>query len=216
MSYSFQPKLLLSSVCLALCLIFTSLGVWQLERSTEKQKIYSELNLLAKEPARSLNEGLEQLTPATKAVSRGHYLAKDLFLLDNIVYQGKPGYYVLTPFAIDGSDDIILINRGWVAKQRGSLPEIATALEQIVIKGTLAPPRSKPVILGNIEQPISVLPLVLRLNPEPDSEFVRDWPKYEAKSGMHIGYAIQWFVFALFVLIALLGINFKKKPEFLE
>ena len=92
MSYSFQPKLLLSSVCLALCLIFTSLGVWQLERSTEKQKIYSELNLLAKEPARSLNEGLEQLTPATNAVSRGHYLAKDLFLLDNIVYQGKPGY----------------------------------------------------------------------------------------------------------------------------
>ncbi len=157
-----------------------------------------------------------------------HYLEQDQIMLDNIVHQGKPGYYLLTPFVLSGSKEIILVNRGWLAKESKGLPSPVTPTEHTFLKGTLAPPRSKPVILGNIDQPISdtpplwyymdievfekqagysVLPLVLRLAPDLNSIFVRDWPKFQAKSGMHIGYAIQWFVFAFFVLIALAGIN---------
>ena len=44
--------------------------------------------------------------------------------------------------------------------------------------------------------------------------FVRKWPKYDAKVGMHIGYSIQWFAFALIVLVTYLGVNIKKrKPD---
>ena len=158
-------------------------------------------------------------------------------MLDNIIQNGKPGFYVFTPFEIEGTSDVILVNRGWVAQQkkRLDLPETAIEPGHQTLHGTLAKPRSKPVILGNIDSPISdtpllwyymdtehfektvgysVLPLILRLAPTsnttPDSPLIRQWPKFEAKTGMHIGYAIQWFVFTLFVLIAFLGTSFKK------
>lgn len=100
------------------------------------------------------------------------------------------------------------------------------------IEGVLAEPRSKPVITGNTDSPLSpvatlwyymdtaffeqqagydVFPLVLRLKPDQHTSLVRDWPTFEAKTGMHIGYAIQWFVFALFVFIAWIGMIYKNK-----
>lgn len=234
MPYSFQPRILLSAFCLVLIITFSLLGGWQLQRSDEKQQQLSELEALAELPPSSLNEAPHKHQVATKVTANGHYLAQDQFLLDNIVHQGKPGYYLLTPFSLSESKEVILVNRGWIAKESHGLPNLATSSEIITLTGTLAPPRSKPVILGGIDQPISdtpplwyymdievfkehagynVLPLVLRLAPDLNSGFVRDWPQFQAKSGMHIGYAIQWFVFAFFVLIALVSINFKNNTK---
>ena len=232
MSYSFQPRYVLSLFCLLLIILFSSLGIWQLQRAEQKENAQAELEALAKRPPQKLNFNSEELKPATKASAIGRYKSDDQFLLDNIVHQGKPGYYLLTPFEISGSKEIILVNRGWLAKRSQGFPPLLAPSQEVTIQGTLAAPRSKPVILGGIDHPVSdtpplwyymdievfedtagykVLPLVLRLDPESNSNFVRDWPQYEAKSGMHIGYAIQWFVFAFFVLIGLVGINIKNK-----
>lgn len=234
MPYSFQPKFFLSLFCILMMLVFCALGLWQLQRADEKQQTQSELEELSMLPPRNLNLQSNHLKSASKALATGHYLVNEQFLLDNIVHKGKPGYYLLSPFLLSNRDEVILVNRGWLAKQQNGLPEFKTPTEQLSLRGILAPPRSKPVILGSIDHPISAtpplwyymdmevfqqqssykaLPLILRLAPEPDSDFVRDWPKFQAKSGMHIGYAIQWFVFAFFVLIALLGINFKSKAK---
>ena len=42
-----------------------------------------------------------------------------------------------------------------------------------------------------------VQPVVILLDPSDEGGFVRDWPREMPKEGMHLGYAVQWFAFAL-------------------
>ena len=37
-------------------------------------------------------------------------------LLDNRVLNGKPGYQVVTPLKMDGTELYVLVDRGWVAR----------------------------------------------------------------------------------------------------
>ena len=238
MPYTFKPIFSLTVFCLILFGVFLSLGIWQVNRIEEKGLQQHVIDKRTEQRPLSLNQSpTPDILPYLKATATGKYRESEQFLLDNIIQNGKPGFYVITPFEIDGTDDVVLVNRGWIAQQkiRLDLPEITIKSGNQTLHGTLAKPRSKPVILGNIDSPISdtpplwyymdaehfektvgyhVLPLILRLAPassaNPDSSLIRQWPKFEAKTGMHIGYAIQWFVFALFVLIAFFGTSFKK------
>ncbi len=207
-------------------------------RVEEKELQQQVIDQRVKQPATVLNQTpTPDIQPHTKATVSGKYRVAEQFLLDNIIQAGKPGFYVITPFEIAETDDVILVNRGWIAQKRTrlDLPKITTILSNQTLQGTLSTPRSKPVILGSIDNPVSdtpplwyymdsehfektvgytVLPLILKLSPATnttlDSQLIRQWPKFEAKTGMHIGYAIQWFVFALFVLMAFFGTSFKK------
>ncbi|OUS01817.1 hypothetical protein A9Q81_09620 [Gammaproteobacteria bacterium 42_54_T18] len=239
MPYTFKPTFSLSVFCLILFGVFLSLGIWQVNRVEEKELQQHVIDQRTEQHPLSLNQSpTPDILPYTKATATGKYRESEQFLLDNIIQNGKPGFYVITPFEIEDTDDVILVNRGWVAQQkvRLDLPKVTINSSNQTLHGTLAKPRSKPVILGNIDSPISdtpplwyymdaehfektvgysILPLILRLastsTANPDSPLIRQWPKFEAKTGMHIGYAIQWFVFALFVLIAFFGTSFKKK-----
>jgi len=236
MQYSFKPTLFLSFFCLILFTALFSLGLWQIDRASEKKALKAVIDSRIQEPARSLNESQDELQAHRQANAKGKFISEDEFLLDNIIHQGKPGYYIISPFEIADTKAIILVNRGWIPQNRDRkiLPDIPHPLKKNEIEGVLVKPRSKPVILGSIDHPISetpplwyymdtkvfeqvnkykVLPLVLRLKPSKKSSLVRKWPKFEAKSGMHIGYAIQWFVFALFVLIAYSSLSIKKNNK---
>jgi len=238
MPYTFKPTFFLSVFCLILFGVFLSLGIWQVNRVGEKELQQQVIDQRTNQPAIRLNQiPTPVIQPYTKATVSGKYRVNDQFLLDNIIQAGKPGFYVMTPFEIAGTKDTILVNRGWIAQKRPrlDLPVVTTELGDQTLEGTLSTPRSKPVVLGNIDNPVSdtpplwyymdtehfektvgynVLPLVLRLSPTSkpaqNPSLIKQWPKFEAKTGMHIGYAIQWFVFALFVLIAFLGTSFKK------
>ena len=244
MQYSFKPTFFLTLFCLVLFSIMFSLGIWQLNRVNEKELLQQTVNERTQRETSSLNIKpfhAQPLNPYDQTQVMGHYLPEDQFLLDNIIHKGKAGYYVLTPFEIDQTHEVILVNRGWVSqgKNRQDLPNITIDSKKRTLTGTLAAHRSKPVILGNIDQPISedsrlwyymdvkyfeknagyrVLPLALQLESEQNLEnaipsaanLIREWPKFDAKTGMHIGYSIQWFVFALFILLAFIGLSFKK------
>ena len=84
MSYTFQPRLVISSFCLLLIIVFSALGIWQLQRAEQKQLLLSELDRIANLPASSLNQEVSKLVPATKVTAQGHYLAEEQFFLDNI------------------------------------------------------------------------------------------------------------------------------------
>jgi surfeit locus 1 family protein len=251
MSYQFKPTCLVSSFFFILILGLLSLGVWQLNRADEKQSLQMMIDQRSNLEPLSLNMPFEEFAPYQIVHATGQYRAKDSILLDNIVYQGKPGYYLITPFEIMASRAVILVNRGWLpqGKTRNDLPSFKTPEGLITIEGHLDHPRSKPVLMGNITSPLSatpplwhymdqnffsqingysVLPLILKLKagsqastinstsiPSENIEtaLIQDWPSYDAKSGMHIGYSIQWFVFALFGLVAYIGISFKKSTK---
>ena len=71
----------------------------------------------------------------------------------------------------------------------------------------------------------SILPLQLKLktggqtstfhstsipNVDIETALIQSWPNYDAKTSKHKEHSIQWFLFALFTLIAYLGFSFKK------
>jgi len=229
-----------------------SLGIWQMNRASEKEQLQNTVIERTQHSPISLNqtylnesEKEQTLNPYEKATVKGYYQPSEQFLLDNIIHNGKPGYYAITPFKIQNTNKVILVNRGWIpqGKTRQTLPEFSISTDKRSLSGIIAKPRSKPVILGSIDQPISenpklwyymdvkyfeknvgysVLPWVLRLETEDllpittdkrktTTKLIREWPVFDAKTGMHIGYAIQWFVFALFVLFAFVGLSFKKQ-----
>jgi len=54
---------------------------------------------------------------------------------------------------------------------------------------------------------------LMLLGPESTYGYKRQWPQPEDKSGMHIGYAIQWSAFALIALGTFLGLSFKRVSQ---
>jgi surfeit locus 1 family protein len=55
-----------------------------------------------------------------------------------------------------------------------------------------------------------VQPVVMLLDPAEGGGFVRDWPRELPKEGMHLGYAIQWFAFAVIALVIWLRLSLAK------
>lgn len=56
----------------------------------------------------------------------------------------------------------------------------------------------------------SVYPFIIRQSAESKSPYVRDWPIVAGSATRHIGYAVQWFVFALGVVVMYIALNLKR------
>lgn len=165
----------------------------------------------------------------------GHFDPEQQILLENIVHNTVNGYYVYTPLRLE-SNKAVLINRGWLpaGRTRADIPQIATPKGRVTIRGRLAKPRSKPIMPGELPPPdinseqvwfyldleflasksqLQLLPLVVLQTSPASDKLLREWPDFDGKTGMHIGYAIQWFVFALAVLFAWITLSLSKKPS---
>ena len=169
----------------------------------------------------------------------GIYDTRYQVLLDNQVENTVAGYHVLTPMQVQGSKLYILVNRGWVAgvpDQVGGnhqLPTINTPQGQQAIEGDIAIPAAKffsleapPANDGNWQPvwqhldmqryvklvPFGVQAFVVRLDAKSEAGgFVRNWPPPGENVNMHLGYAYQWFGFALTLLVIYIVLNLKKK-----
>jgi surfeit locus 1 family protein len=167
----------------------------------------------------------------------GVYDASHQILLDNQVYGDQAGYHVPTPLLIDGNR-LVLVNRGWVAgsadhqlQPRAEVPEGTQTItgrvwlppSKFYSLETAAPvigQQSWPVVWQNLDmaryaaavnQPLT--PVVIRLDPQMPGGYVRDWPRPAERIGTHIGYAYQWFGFAVATLFIYLFVSFRKKPD---
>ncbi len=59
--------------------------------------------------------------------------------------------------------------------------------------------------------PFAIQPFVVRLDPQSKAGgFVRNWPPPGERITMHLGYAYQWFGFALTLLVIYIVLNVKK------
>ena len=169
----------------------------------------------------------------------GIYDARYQVLLDNQVENTVVGYHVLTPFQVRGSKLYVLVNRGWVAgvpDQVGvnrKLPTIDTPQNLQTIEGDIAIPAAKffsleapPAADGNWQPvwqhldlkryaksvPFGVQPFLVRLDAKSKAGgFVRNWLPPGENISMHLGYAYQWFGFALTLLVIYIVLNLKKK-----
>ena len=170
----------------------------------------------------------------------GVYDTRYQILLDNQVENTVAGYHVLTPMRVEGSKLYVLVNRGWVAGVANrKAPEIATPQGQQTIEGDISLPAAKFFTLEaapnsdaksqsqswqnhvwqNLDMqryaklvPFAVQPFVVRLDVKSEAGgFVRNWPPPGDRVSMHLGYAYQWFGFALTLLVIYIVLNLKKK-----
>lgn len=231
-SLYFSPNWPLVVIGLLVGGVCCGFGFWQLDRADEKNLLAERMESMSDLPALSLNEG-QGFEKFRVVEAAGHYLPGETFYLDNMLYEGQPGYHVISLFELGNKDSLVLVNRGWLAgfADRSVLPEIDTPLEVRMIGGSLVSARTRPFFMGDAEpqgqklrlyidiekiaQRLNrpVLPFVMQLQSDRVDGLKRSWPKYDAKVSMHIGYAVQWFAFALFAFLMAIYSCFKKKKS---
>ncbi|MEI7537976.1 MAG: SURF1 family protein [Comamonadaceae bacterium] len=229
MNARFRFCLIALSTLLAVALTL-SLGRWQLRRAAQKEAFQAHIDAgtaLPKLTSQALTVQGDKLLQLHRLVLlRGRWLAQRTVYLENRQMNNRQGFYVVTPLQLEGSANVVLVQRGWVARNfidRTLLPKIDTPTASVEIEGRIAPPPSKLFEFeasetGPIRQNLDMkrfasevgAPLlgvsVQQLGPASEG-LQRDWPPVEAGVEKHYGYAFQWF--ALSALLAILYVWFQ-------
>lgn len=239
---AFRPALSATLAVLVGVPILCGLGVWQVTRGLEKARL-----LDAAATGQALVPMDVDATTAMQAIAshrvvrvQGVFLADRQGLLDNQVRDGQVGYDILTPLRIGGRDELILVDRGWLARgaRREDVPEWSTPDGTVTLLGTLHPPVDVPLVSGEISDRFGgawvvseidpamleasvgapLWPRVLRLAPQSAHGFRRDWPVVAMTPQRHYGYAVQWFglAAALLALYAVAGVRRGRAAPHLE
>ncbi|MEM7563034.1 MAG: SURF1 family protein [Pseudomonadota bacterium] len=229
----FKPPLW--SILLTICgvVVFVVLGNWQLERAALKASIIEKYEQRLALPASDLDVSQEIGEVEFRRVKiSGSFHPEHHFLVDNQVHGGKAGYLLLTPFRIDGSDKMILVDRGWLAlgASREHYPEIELPLAVDPIEGVVTTYSSDgfrygqtdltgswPQLIPYIDLPAlqqqysaELLPLILRLAPEQPGHYIRAWQPIWAAPEKSQAYAVQWFSFAALAVLLFIILNLRK------
>lgn len=198
-----------------------NLGAWQLRRAAQKTAMQEERDQRGRMPsvgtaelARTPTEAQAQLGRPVRL--RGRWLPeRQVFLENRQLPGGRVGFYLVTPLRLEGREDAVLVQRGWVPRDqrdRSALPSIATASGPVDVEGHIAPPPARlyefapstgGLIRQNIELGAFSAETGLRLVPmsvqQADSPatagdgLVRDWPRPAIDVQRNYGYAFQWF-----------------------
>jgi surfeit locus 1 family protein len=236
----FTPSWLMAIITVAGLFLFISLGLWQLDRAAYKDdiKLRFEARLDADYRQFSAGDSASGLDwpemEFRKLILQGRYDPGQSLLIDNRIHKGEAGYHVLTPFKLNGSDSIVLVNRGWVAvgNSREQLPQIVAPAVDGLIRGIVSIPRRGGFRMGKVslgdEWPQVIpfvdidamqahfqnhlLPMTLWLDPEQAGHYRRHWNPVWADPDKSRAYAWQWFAFAAISVVLFIGLNLKK-PE---
>ncbi|MCS6944343.1 MAG: SURF1 family protein [Sutterellaceae bacterium] len=199
------------------------LGNWQLRRAESKRALQQAYDTaLAATPLQI--ETAAQL-PASDAKRprrvrvQGRFLHEHTVFLDNRMWAGQPGFYVVTPLALP--DAAVLVVRGWAPQDvtdRARLPLVDRPDGVVEIEALLIDEVPRRLQLGadspqgrirqnlNVDElrarlPLPLAPAILQqLSPLPDG-LVRDWPRPATGVDKHQGYAVQWFSLAALIIV---------------
>lgn len=140
-----------------------SLGQWQLSRAAQKEALQASIDAQAQRPA------LDQQTfLATARVDemlhrpvqlRGLWLGSQTVYLDNRQMRGVPGFYVVTPLALEGSDQTVMVQRGWIQRNfenRTQLQPVQTPAGLVDVVGRVELPPSHLLELGKSKTAVPV------------------------------------------------------------
>ena len=221
----FKPQWLLTILTLMALASFLTLGLWQLRRSEEKQALLDQRERQAQAAEIRLDGNqlsIDSLRYRPVIVS-GKWDPHHQFLLDYRMHQGKVGYEVLTPLEIQGRNQVILVNRGWVPAlpDRRQLPRIEIARHPVTVRGIVdhfpqygmtlkgmdVPTETWPAVVQQLDPKVvskklgkPVLPYQILMDPTLPEGYVREWALSHIKPERHTAYALQWFTFAVIAL----------------
>ena len=211
--------------------LFVALGLWQLDRAEQKREQARLVDERTRMPAMDLGASVAdpQRLRFRKLSATGVFDADGQVLIENRRMGGRNGFHVITPLRIEGSDMRVLVNRGWIpASADGSASPAPAPAGQVTVTGESHLPSPPALVLHEGPDAAKgwgdrwpyltvelyaaaagypVQPVVILQSPDDGEGFVRSWPREMPKEGMHIGYAIQWFAFALIALLLWLRLS---------
>ncbi len=212
--------------------VLISLGVWQLHRATEKERLQQAFSdRVAEQPQQyqTLVSRYQSDLDYYRVALHGEYQIANQWLLENQVINGKTGFHILTVFKTEAGH-YFLVNRGWVAANasRQNLPAVETPTGNVVITALLKTNIEHPLLnyVPEIIQQQSVIatidllsmseevgyplePWVAYTDTESPGSYIVNWPSINVSADKHMGYAVQWFsmAFALFILLVVSNTN---------
>lgn len=157
-----------------------ALGVWQLQRAAFKEALASQIDSRSKLPAidsfaplgadhkaqdKASTSGINaapdpsatgnvQALVHRRVNLRGAWLHQHTVYLDNRYMGGRPGFIVATPIQLDASQQVVWVQRGWLARDpqdRARLPTLPVTEGPVTVMGRVVAEVSRVYALGASE-----------------------------------------------------------------
>ena len=231
----FRPKLWALILALVFAAITVRLGNWQGERAQYKIDQQAQLDSALTAPPLQITDVPASAIAATALRYRslsitGHFLADELFYVDNRIVDGKAGYGLLQSFRADstsGTGRTILVDRGWMraSGDRSVMPRVETPYGTVTIAGRInLPPSRNPgtfdndggkrlnyVNLPEIAQRLKhdIEPFILEQMSGPGFSGI-ERPLPGANFEKNRGYQLQWYGFAGLAVCLFFILSFRK------
>ena len=223
--------------------VMIGLGFWQLDRLLDRRAANALIAQRRAEPAVTIDAGNAGGLDAAalderRVVVAGTWDYDHEVLVRRGAYQGAPGYHVLTPLRIDGGDRVLLVDRGWLpyaeagpeerrAFRKGERGQVEGFAHQPRVSGATSPGPATGGPSGNVsvwprvdlasiqrELPYPTLPIWVEQLPMPgNTDLPKPDPNLTLDNGPHLGYMIQWWAFALILLIGYIALATQPNAE---
>jgi surfeit locus 1 family protein len=157
--------------------VTAALGVWQLQRAAFKETLASQIESRSQLPAidhfaplatnsqaqdNSSTPGVNAAPDASatgkvqalvhrRVQLRGAWLHQHTVYLDNRYMGGRPGFIVATPLQLAARQQVVWVQRGWVARDpqdRSRLPSLAASTGPVTVPGRVVAEVSRVYALG--------------------------------------------------------------------
>jgi len=215
--------------------VMIRLGIWQLDRLEKRRAFNARVNAQISQPVLDLTGNavaadLTQMEYRSVVVS-GIYDPQGEVALRNQYWKDQWGVHLVTPLKISGSEQAVLVDRGWIPGDDYQSGDWSRYIEagEVSVRGVIRLSQSKaelgrradptpapgagplttwnfvniPRLAEQVNQPL--LPVYIQQAPDPAWSGLpyRSQPELDLSEGPHLGYAFQWFIFA-----AILGIGY--------
>lgn len=232
-------------IVIVMFIVLVNLGLWQLRRLDQRRERNAEIMAGLNQPATVLTG--QPVRPDElnfhRVSTTGMFDNNDSVAIRNRPFNGLPGVHLLTPLHIEGSEQAVLVDRGWIPLEDAE-PErwSSYAVEgEVTIEGIAKQKQPRPagflvptdptpgpgedrleqwfrVDIDRIQEQLSYPLLPIFIEQSPDGQ---DTPPLQEgdpvlDEGPHLSYALQWFSFSLILLItygALMRQEIKRTDE---
>jgi surfeit locus 1 family protein len=234
---------LAAAFILGMCALCVRLGFWQLDRLEQRRARNASLvektalppvildaaaaDSIRRDPARFVNRRVRV---------RGGYVTSQDVVLRGRAHEGRPGVHLVTPMSAPGLPGWVMVNRGWVPSPDAATVDPAPYMElgERTVDGLLqdipvtddggTPAETggrttyrrldRATLARSLELP--VLPLYVQQLPAPGAADTAPPVRVAIpplSEGPHLGYAIQWFSFALIGVVGLAILLFRDRRK---
>ena len=225
----FNPGIRITVFFIFFAILFFSLGLWQIERGQAKTTLLKEFDENSLKAPKSITKDSKKWD---RVYIQGKWNGSEQILIDNVINRGIAGYKVITPFQLDETGELILVDRGWIKRNRNieNLPDVSLIDIRERVSGILESPELGLMLSDEVvsekwpkisqtknfeviskEYNVPMFPLILLA--DPTSRYSLEYIKINPTNMTpvkHYGYSAQWFLMFLVLCGMYIWYGYKK------